>query len=90
MTTCKEVTRTIASDELANLGARHRLAARLHLFRCRHCRRYEAQIRAIGGAVQGLFGAPDESSATLDRLTEAILEGPPGAETDGKDVGRPH
>ncbi len=90
MTTCKEVTRTIASDELANLSTRRRLAVRFHLFRCRHCRRYEAQIRAIGGAVQGMFGAPEESSATLDRLTEAILERPPGAGTDTEDIGRPH
>lgn len=90
MTTCKEVARTIASDELPNLSARRRLAVRFHLLRCRHCRRYEAQIRAIGGAVQGLFGVPEESSATLDRLTEAIVEGPPGAETDDVDIGRPH
>ncbi len=90
MRSCKEVARTIASDELANLSARRRLAVRFHLFRCRHCRRYEAQIRAIGGAVQELFGGPEESSATLDLLTEAILEGPPGAETDAEDIGRPH
>ncbi len=90
MTTCKKVARTIASDELANLSARRRLAVRFHLFRCRNCRRYEAQIRAIGGAVQGLFGAREESSATLDRLTGAILEGPPGGETDAEDIGRPH
>ena len=90
MTTCKKVARMIASDELANLSARRRLAVRFHLFRCLHCRRYESQIRAIGGAVQGLFGVPEESSATLDRLTEAILEGPPGAETDAEDIGRPH
>ncbi len=90
MTTCKEVTRTIASDDLANLSARRRLSVRFHLFRCRHCRLYEAQIRAIGGAVQAMFGAPEESSDTLDRLTEAILEGPSGAETDANDIGRQH
>ena len=90
MTSCKEVARTIASDEMANLSARRRLAVRFHMFRCRHCRRYEAQIRAIGGAVQELFAVPEESSATLDRLTEAILESPRGAETDAEDIGRPH
>ncbi len=51
MPTCKEVTRAIASDELATAGRLRRGAVRMHLLRGRHCRRYAAQIRAIGMAV---------------------------------------
>ena len=74
MLTCKEVTRAIASDELATAGWRQRGGVRLHLLRCRDCRRYAGQIRAIGTAVQTLFGRQEDDPGTLERLESAILE----------------
>ena len=75
MLSCKEVTRKIASDELVEAGWRERLAVRLHLIWCRHCRRYVAQLRAIGAAARNLWGARAQNARTIERLERQILEG---------------
>ena len=75
MLRCKEVTRKIASDELVEGGWRERLAVRLHLLWCRHCRRYVAQLRAIGAAARNLWGARAQDARTIERLERQILEG---------------
>ncbi len=81
MLSCKEVTRKIASDEFAEAGWGERLAVRLHLFLCRHCRRYAAQLLAIGAAARELCGPPAHDPSTLERLERQILESSrPGAE----------
>jgi anti-sigma factor RsiW len=47
MLSCREVTER-ASDYLDRaLPLRQRLAVRLHLFMCQHCRRYLRQLRAV-------------------------------------------
>ncbi len=74
MTSCKEVTRKIASDEFREAGWRERLAVRFHLFMCRHCRRYVAQLRAIGAATRELCGLSSQDSSTLERLERQIRE----------------
>ncbi len=74
MLSCKEVTRKIASDELAEAGWWERLAVRLHLLWCRHCRRYVAQLRAIGAAARNLWGPLSQDPSTLERLERQILE----------------
>ena len=74
MLSCKEVTRKIASDELVEAGWRERLAVRFHLLRCRHCRRYMAQLRAIGAAARNLWGPRSEDLPTLERLEREILD----------------
>ncbi len=75
MLSCKEVTRKIASDELVEGGWTERLAVRLHLLLCRHCRRYGAQLRAIGAAARNLWGARAQDARTIERLERQILEG---------------
>ncbi len=74
MLSCKEVTRKIASDELAEAGWRERLAVRLHLLLCRHCRRYASQLRAIGAAARNLWWSRSQDPSTLERLERQILE----------------
>ena len=74
MLSCKEVTRKIASDELVAAGWRERLPVRLHLLWCRHCRRYMAQMRAIGGAARNLWGPRSRDPEALKRLEREILE----------------
>ncbi len=74
MLTCKEVSRGIASDELERAGWGRCLAVRLHLLMCRHCRRYAAQIRAIGAAAKSLFERQEADVGTLKRLEKAILD----------------
>jgi anti-sigma factor RsiW len=72
MLTCKQVTKTIASDELAMATWRHRALVRTHLFRCRHCRRYAAQLRAIGSATRDLFQPSRDEDETLKRLEQTL------------------
>ena len=74
MLTCKEITKAMASDELADAGWRRRLEARFHLLMCRHCRRYAAQLHRISKAAKALLGGQDEDPVTLNRLTRSILD----------------
>ncbi len=74
MLTCKEVSRTIASDGLAEAGLRRRLAVRIHLWMCRHCRRYATQMRQLGEMARGMFRGQSEDPETLARLQNQILE----------------
>jgi hypothetical protein len=69
MLTCKEVSTAIASEDLARLSWRGRLGIRLHLLMCRHCRRYAAQLAAIGNAVRRLYRDEPPTKA----LEESIL-----------------
>ncbi len=74
MLNCKDVTRKIASDEFREAGWGERFAIRLHLFLCRHCRRYAAQLRVIGAAARELCGPSAQDPSTLERLERQILE----------------
>ena len=74
MLSCKEVTCKTASDEPVEAGWRERLAVQLHLLWCRSCRRYVAQLRAIGAAARNLWGPRSEDPPTLERLERHILE----------------
>ena len=68
MLTCKEVSTAVASEDLARLSWQKRIGVRLHLLMCRHCRRYAAQLAAIGNAARRLYR--DEPSKKLE---ESIL-----------------
>ena len=50
MLNCSDVARSLASGEQADGGRRRRLAIRLHLLWCPHCRRYAAQLALLGRA----------------------------------------
>ena len=73
MPTCKDVATAIGQDELRTVPWWRGLAVRLHLLMCPHCRRYAAQIRAIGTATRRLFREHGEDPQTLERLQETIL-----------------
>ncbi len=73
MLTCKEVSRTIASDGLAEAGLRRRLAIQIHLWMCRYCRRYATQMRQLGDLARGMFQERSEDPETLARLQNQIL-----------------
>ncbi len=74
MVSCKELTRKIASDEFAEAGWNERLAIRLHLLGCQHCRGYAAQLRAIGAATRNLLGSRSQDPSALERLERQVLE----------------
>ncbi len=73
MLTCKDVAKAIGQDEWRTASWRRRLALRAHLLMCRHCRRYAAQIQAIGTAARSLFREQGEDPKALERLQERIL-----------------
>ncbi len=73
MLTCKDVAKAIGQDELRTGSWQRRLALRLHLLMCSHCRRYAAQIQAIGTAARSLFRDQGEDPKGLERLQERIL-----------------
>lgn len=83
MLSCKEVTRLLAGDELEEAGWARWLAVRIHLRMCWHCRRYAAQLQAIGRAARSLWGArpKDEDPETRKRLEESIMKGMPREST---------
>ncbi len=74
MLTCKEICRKIASDEYAEATGWERLVVRFHLWRCRDCRCYEEQLRAIGASMQQLLDEDPPTAATLERIEREILE----------------
>ena len=75
MRTCKDVATAIGQDDLRTVPWWRGLALRLHLLMCPHCRRYAAQVRAIGTATRRLIREPGEDPQTLKRLQDTILSG---------------
>jgi hypothetical protein len=73
MPSCREVVRAVSGEELEKFSLRRRLAVRLHLLMCRHCRRYTLQIRAIGRAAREVFANPSGEQESLERLRRSIL-----------------
>jgi predicted anti-sigma-YlaC factor YlaD len=90
MLRCKEVTTVIASEELERSSWMKRLAVKLHLLMCKHCRRYYSQIKAIGEAAREIFRARP-SRADEKRIMDmevSLFELLPGAE-GGEPPGEP-
>ena len=74
MPNCKEVARLIASDELADVAWTGRALLRFHLFRCRDCRGYAAQLRAIGAAARDRSNSDVADRASFEKLQSSLLE----------------
>ncbi len=74
MPNCQELARLIASDELAEAKRSLRLRAWVHLLKCRHCRRYAEQIRAIAAGALKSWGREAEDPNGLARLEARILD----------------
>jgi len=83
MLTCKEVSRSIASDQLTAAGWRRRLAIKLHLFMCRHCREYVRQMREIAATVKHMLGQQTADPDSRERLRSSILDTIPSGEEEG-------
>ncbi len=71
---CRELTRMLASDLLADLPRSQRLGARVHVLFCWHCREYAAQLRGLGVAARSLWPSEAEDTETLERLEGEIRE----------------
>lgn len=73
MLRCREVSRLVASDDIARAGYVRRLELRLHLLMCRHCRNYARQIHLMGSAARQLWGAGSEDPEQTLRLEQELL-----------------
>jgi hypothetical protein len=76
MLRCNEVTRLVASERLQTAGLMTRLGVRMHLMVCRYCRRYVAQLRAIGRAARGLAEGDPAQREAVHRLIRALQNQP--------------
>ncbi len=74
MPSCKEVARLIASEELADAGRSKRALVRIHLLMCRDCRRYAAELRAIGAAAQDRWDTRTADRQAFEKLERSILK----------------
>jgi len=72
MLKCRDVERKIGSDEILDAGLMERLAVRMHLAMCRHCRNYARQVRAIGNAARSVYEGFREDPERLARLIRGI------------------
>jgi len=88
MMACREVTELASQHLDGELPLGKRVAFRLHVMMCRHCRRYLRQLRAtivllgtIGSA--GAAVSPPPGQPTADELAATLAALPP----DGDDSG---
>ena len=73
MLNCRELERIVASDEIVEAAWPRKLGARVHLLMCRHCRRYAAELRAIGAGARRSWGAEARDPGRLEQLERKIL-----------------
>ena len=53
--TCKQLVRAVTDAREKRLSALDRFGYQAHLLRCRHCRRYVAQMDAVVEALHGVL-----------------------------------
>jgi anti-sigma factor ChrR (cupin superfamily) len=73
MLKCRDVGQQIGTDGIQHSGLMKRLAVRLHLMMCRHCRAYARQIRAIGKAARDI-NASSADPTTVARMKRRITD----------------
>ena len=73
MLTCKDAARLFAQDGIG-ASRTERVGLRFHLLMCRFCRRYKAQLGAIGEGCRDQIARAEEDPAALARLERSILE----------------
>jgi predicted anti-sigma-YlaC factor YlaD len=72
MMTCKEVSTLMSTGGLDDARWSVRLAVRLHLSMCRHCRAFKRQLEALGKAARALAASreaelPKDFEATFSK-----------------------
>jgi len=75
MMTCKEVSTLVSMEQVQEAPAARRLAVRLHLMMCRHCRAFRRQLRAIGRAARLIAGdfEREPTSAFERRILDRLV-----------------
>ena len=74
MMTCKDASTLISTGDLSSAPLMRRLAVRVHLAMCRHCRAFRRQVEAVARAASAAAGAlnaepsRDFESTVVDRM----------------------
>lgn len=74
MLKCSEVSRLVATDETENFGFMKRMEMKFHLFMCKHCRNYVAQIRSIGQGARDLAAETEPDPEQLQQVERKICD----------------
>jgi len=74
MLKCKDLSKLVASDGIEEFGFMQRMEIKFHLFMCRHCRNYVAQIRSIGQGARDLAAEAAPDPAHLHKLEKDICD----------------
>jgi len=82
MLKCREVISLIASDEWRTAPLSRRLALRLHLVMCRHCRAYANSLRRIGKAARRLYSGEQPDGERSERVLDAVKDATTRFRTD--------
>ena len=89
MPNCREVAYLITSDGLEDAPWPMRLMTRFHLFRCKNCRRYAAELEMMGRAGREAWSADSVDRKTVQRLEGTIMDYMLGKhDEDRKDMSR--
>jgi predicted anti-sigma-YlaC factor YlaD len=74
MMTCKDVSTLVSAGDLSGAPLVRRLAVRVHLAMCRHCRAFRRQVEAVARAASAAAAAlkaeppQDFESTIVDRM----------------------
>jgi hypothetical protein len=77
MLSCKQVARLLSTEELYRASLPTRWGVRLHLWMCRNCSRFAAQIRLLGSAARANLGqeagkADNDATNLEERITRRL------------------
>lgn len=72
MLKCRDLSRMAAADEIESFGFMKQVELKFHLFMCRHCRNYVAQIRTMGQGARDLAADADADPRELEKLEKHI------------------
>ena len=74
MIRCREVATLLSTDQVASQPVSRRIAVRLHLMMCRHCRRFARQLTLLTQAAVNLAARFDsEVSADFEQRLQGRL-----------------
>lgn len=74
MLRCREAMELLATDGWRTAPLGRRLALRLHLMMCRHCRAYRRALRRLGDAARRLYQTVASDARETERLMGLVRQ----------------
>ena len=74
MLKCRDLSKLVTADEIEDFGFMQRVELKFHLFMCKHCRNYVAQIRSIGKGARDLSAETGPDGEQLQRMEKKICD----------------